>query len=111
MHFSLSHSGGLALLALAAEPVGIDVERVPGPQLAAEASRALHPSERQDLTRMPPGARATAFARCWTHKEAYLKATGEGLSSTALQSVYVGTGHTPVGRPGWTVFDVAVPGG
>jgi 4'-phosphopantetheinyl transferase len=111
VHFSLSHSGGLALLGLASRPVGVDVERVPEPRLAEEASRGLHPSERQQLTVLPPAVRAGAFARCWTRKEAYLKATGEGLSLGALGDVYVGAGFAPAQLPGWTVADVDVPVG
>ncbi|MFD5255543.1 4'-phosphopantetheinyl transferase family protein [Streptomyces bobili] len=111
VHFSLSHSGGLALLGLASRPVGVDVERVPDPKLAEEASRALHPSERQQLTNMPAAIRAAAFARCWSRKEAYLKATGEGVSLDALRGVHVGAGFDPAQMPGWRLADVDVPVG
>ncbi|SDP28730.1 4'-phosphopantetheinyl transferase [Streptomyces sp. cf386] len=111
VHFSVSHSGGLALLGLATEPVGVDVERVPGARLAEEASRGLHPSEQRQLTGMPPAVRAGAFARCWTRKEAYFKATGEGLSLRALREVHVGAGHAPAQLPGWRFADVDVPVG
>ncbi|GGM15633.1 hypothetical protein GCM10010129_69820 [Streptomyces fumigatiscleroticus] len=111
LHFSLSHSGGLALLALARVPVGVDVERVPGPALAEDAARSLHPAERAELARVSPGSRPGAFARCWTRKEACLKATGEGLSAAALRERYLGTGPRPAGLPGWTVTDVVVPAG
>ncbi|MEU9594704.1 4'-phosphopantetheinyl transferase superfamily protein [Streptomyces sp. NPDC048193] len=111
VHFSLSRSGGLALVALASRPVGVDIERLPGRRLAEDAARSLHPDERAELARLPPGALPGAFARCWTRKEAYLKATGEGLSGAALRGRYLGTGPRPAGLPGWTVADVAVPAG
>ncbi|MER7224223.1 4'-phosphopantetheinyl transferase superfamily protein, partial [Streptomyces rubradiris] len=111
LHFSLSHTAGLALLALAGRPVGVDVERVPGPGPAEDAARALHRAEREELARLAPGARPGAFARCWTRKEAWLKATGEGLSGEALRGRYLGTGPRPAAVPGWRVTDVVVPPG
>lgn len=111
LHFSLSHTAGLALLALAARPVGVDVERVPDPRLAEDAARSLHRAERAELARLSPGARPGAFARCWTRKEAYLKATGEGLSQDALRGRYLGSGPRPAELPGWSVTDVEVPAG
>ncbi|MFF9479684.1 4'-phosphopantetheinyl transferase family protein [Streptomyces sp. NPDC014733] len=111
VHFSLAHGDGLALLGLAAAPIGVDVERVPAAQLVADASAALHPAERAELARLPEPARRAAFARCWTRKEAYLKATGEGLSGTALHDRRLGCGPRPEPVPGWTLTDVPVPGG
>ncbi|WP_320774140.1 4'-phosphopantetheinyl transferase family protein [Streptomyces sp. CRN 30] len=111
VHFSLSHTAGLALVALAARPVGVDVERVPEPRLAEDAARSLHRAERAELALLSAGARPGAFARCWTRKEAYLKATGEGLSGDALRGHFLGTGVRPAGLPGWTVTDVEVPAG
>ncbi|WP_416957771.1 4'-phosphopantetheinyl transferase family protein [Streptomyces sp. Agncl-13] len=111
VHFSLSHSGGLALLGLAARPLGVDVERVPAPELVRDAARSLHPVERAELARTSPECRPVAFARCWTRKEAYLKATGEGLSGAALRGVYLGTGRRPAEPPRGRVADVDVPAG
>lgn len=111
VHFSLSHSGGMALLGLATEPVGVDLETVPGPVLAKEAARALHPCEQKELSRTSVEARPGAFTRCWTRKEAYLKATGEGLSSAVVRGLYLGTGPRPAALPGWTAADVDVPFG
>ncbi|WP_251076375.1 4'-phosphopantetheinyl transferase family protein [Streptomyces benahoarensis] len=111
VHFSLAHGDGLALLGLASAPVGVDVERVPAAQVAADASGALHPAERTELARLPEHSRPAAFARCWTRKEAYLKATGEGLSGTALHDRHLSCGPCPAPVPGWTLTDVPVPGG
>ncbi|WP_399082635.1 4'-phosphopantetheinyl transferase family protein [Streptomyces sp. BBFR2] len=109
VHFSLSHGDGLALLALASAPVGVDIERVPAARTAADAAEALHPAERAELARLPADGRPAAFARCWTRKEAYLKATGEGLSGTALHARYLGCGPRPAPVAGWTLTDVPAP--
>ncbi|WP_328718445.1 4'-phosphopantetheinyl transferase superfamily protein [Streptomyces sp. NBC_00247] len=112
VHFSLSHTDGLALVALAARPVGVDVERLPSVATAMDVSTALHPAERAELERMAATERPAAFARCWTRKEAYLKGTGEGLAGEALGGAYLGTGPSPGAQPvGWTVVDAEVPAG
>ncbi|MEU7053487.1 4'-phosphopantetheinyl transferase superfamily protein, partial [Streptomyces eurythermus] len=77
----------------------------------ADSARALHHAERAELARLPPGARPGAFAHCWTRKEAYGKATGEGLSGEALRGLYLGAGPRPATVPGWRVTDVEVPPG
>ncbi|MEU8764249.1 4'-phosphopantetheinyl transferase superfamily protein [Streptomyces sp. NPDC048659] len=111
LHFSLSHSGGLGLLAFAPVPVGVDVEGVPEPRTVGQVADALHPAERRELAALDGAARAAAFARCWTRKEAYLKGTGQGLSGTGFADTLVGTGPRPVAPPGWTLTDVRVPVG
>lgn len=81
LRFSVSHSGSVALYAFARRPVGIDVERLRDPSRAAPvASRVLSEGERATLAALPPERRAAALLELWTLKEAYLKATGEGLS-------------------------------
>ena len=82
LHFNLAHAGELALVALSADrEVGVDLEFV-RPELAGEeiAERFFSPSEAAALRTLPPEARVRAFFSCWTRKEAYLKARGEGLS-------------------------------
>jgi 4'-phosphopantetheinyl transferase len=82
LHFNLSHSGDLALIALSGEaPVGVDVEHTRrDPDLEALARRFFSPAEQQALAALPPGERVKGFYQCWTRKEAVIKATGEGLS-------------------------------
>ncbi|UQX05396.1 4'-phosphopantetheinyl transferase superfamily protein [Streptomyces sp. RerS4] len=112
LHFSLSHSGDLALLAFAASPVGVDVQVTgAGGDVAEEVRGVLHPREEAELARCDAASRMDAFARAWVRKEAYLKGLGTGLArSTALD--YLGTGASPAsGPPGWRVEDVAVPAG
>ena len=79
--FNLSHSSGLAVYAIAtARNLGIDVEHI-RPDSAGDNIAKRHFSAREvsDLRALPPEARADGFFRCWTRKEAYLKATGMGL--------------------------------
>jgi 4'-phosphopantetheinyl transferase len=82
LHFNLSHSGPGAVLAVSrAGPVGVDIEAARAGDLADRLSRrVLSAPERAIFDAMTPAARSAAFLRAWTCKEAYVKATGEGLS-------------------------------
>lgn len=81
LHFSLSQSRGVALIAIAEGEVGCDVEkRDPAFACAATAERFFSRAERQRLASLRPGDYCEAFFNCWTRKEAYLKALGCGLS-------------------------------
>jgi len=81
LRFNISHSGALAVIALAPVEVGVDVE-LPRPRRSdAIARRFYTPGEIERLfAEGDPQRRADAFFRLWTCKEAFLKATGEGLS-------------------------------
>ena len=81
LRFNISHSGALAVIALARVEVGVDVE-LPRPRRSdAIARRFYTPGEIERLfAHADPERRADAFFRLWTCKEAFLKATGEGLS-------------------------------
>ena len=83
LRFNLSHSHQVALFAFCLEhEVGIDIEKV-RPQVAFEGieSRYFSPDERAELEMLPQDLRPEAFFLCWTRKEAYVKATGEGLKA------------------------------
>ncbi len=83
LEFNVSHSGGLAVFAFARgfEP-GVDVEKVkPMADLENIARRFFCAEECAQLISLPADKRADAFFRCWTRKEAYIKATGDGLSA------------------------------
>ena len=97
--FNLSHSGHLATFAFALDcELGIDVEHErPVADLQAIAARFFSPDEALELSGVHPAAeRERAFFRCWTRKEAYVKAVGTGLS-TPLDSfrVTLRTGEPP----------------
>lgn len=82
LHFNVSHSHGLALFALTrGRQVGVDVEFMRA-DLADEgiARRFFSTREVRALLSLPVEVRSQAFFTCWTRKEAYIKAVGEGLS-------------------------------
>lgn len=83
LEFNLSHSSELALVAVTAGyPVGIDVEALrPLPDASALAERFFSAAERAALAAYPEVERGPAFYRCWTRKEAYLKAIGDGVAA------------------------------
>jgi 4'-phosphopantetheinyl transferase len=78
----LSHSNELALCVIAWErEVGIDVEFIRDDvSLFDIAARFFSKKEVAVLRALPVSAQTPAFFNCWTRKEAYLKAIGEGLS-------------------------------
>lgn len=82
LRFNLSHADGLALYAIARRrEVGVDVERVrPLPDAEDIAARFFSTQEQAALRSLAAPKREEAFFACWTRKEAYLKATGDGLA-------------------------------
>lgn len=79
--FSVSHSGGLALLGFSARgAVGVDVEQQrPREGLRDIAARVFSASERRWLARLPAQSGLEGFYRLWTAKEAVLKVDGAGF--------------------------------
>jgi 4'-phosphopantetheinyl transferase len=80
--FNLSHSAGLALIAIAtASNVGVDLEYIrPQSDYVDIARHFFSTAEADDLIALPSHLCAEAFFSCWTKREAYLKACGEGLA-------------------------------
>jgi 4'-phosphopantetheinyl transferase len=80
--FNLSHSGEVALIAVARErEVGVDVEFMRADFATNEvAEHFFSVAEIYTLSGLEPHLRTQAFFNCWTRKEAYVKARGEGLS-------------------------------
>ncbi len=80
--FNLSHSGPIALYAFSATgQIGIDVE-LDDANFARErlAERFFSPAEVSVLRSLPADVQPRAFLICWTRKEAFIKARGDGLS-------------------------------
>ena len=91
VRFNVSHSRGFALFAFGLEAeIGVDVERIrtefPGREIA---ERFFSEQEVAALGELPPEQSSEAFFRCWTRKEAYVKARGGGLQ-IPLRSFSVG---------------------
>ena len=82
LRFNVSHSSGLALLAFTRErELGIDVERERSMTEWEDIARHYFSArEGAELRSLPAQEREAAFFRCWTRKEAFIKATGDGLS-------------------------------
>ena len=91
LRFNLSHSDNIGIYAFALNcDVGVDIERMrPVEELGAVATEHFCPDERFQILSLTPEERIPAFFRCWTRKEAYVKATGFGLA-TPLDGIRVG---------------------
>lgn len=82
LRFNVSHSGEMALFAFArGREVGVDVEEVRRMEDGLDiAVRFFSEAEVAAFRALPEEIRDDAFFNCWTRKEAYIKAVGEGLS-------------------------------
>ncbi|MFF1560779.1 4'-phosphopantetheinyl transferase family protein [Streptomyces sp. NPDC058279] len=110
LHYSLSHSGGVALVGVGTRPLGVDVEKLPGVETVDICSKALHPDEQSEIAETEAGdERRQLFGRIWTRKEAFLKGLGTGLSRSPAED-YLGTDHDR--HPdGWTMVGVPADSG
>jgi 4'-phosphopantetheinyl transferase len=90
LQFNLAHSGDWALIAVGWERrVGIDLEEMREEVVESGiAERYFSPREAAQLRSLPRDLQQIGFFRCWTRKEAYLKALGCGISG-GLQSFEV----------------------
>jgi 4'-phosphopantetheinyl transferase len=82
IRFNVSNSGDLALYALTLRrEIGVDLEQLkPMPDGLDIARRFFSAPENEVFAALADDVRDLAFFRCWTRKEAYIKAVGEGLS-------------------------------
>ena len=117
--FNLSHSGGLAAMALVRDRrVGIDIEaKRPLTDSALLARRILGPRERARFEALQERAREPALLAAWTRKEAVLKAVGTGISGS-LRSIDVlaDTGddaavHGAEPSTAWSLCRLSMPSG
>jgi 4'-phosphopantetheinyl transferase len=81
IHFNMSDSQGLALFAFTRDhEIGVDIEQVRNiPEMDQIAEQFFSPEETAIFRSLPESAKKEAFYNCWTHKEAFLKARGQGL--------------------------------
>lgn len=120
LQFNVSHSAGLGMYAVTRRrAVGIDLERIrPILQLEQLAARWFTGEEERQLRALPPEQQRQGFFRCWTSKEAYVKARGEGLSLPLDQFVVavrpddplalLTTNAGPAETARWTLREVVV---
>lgn len=81
LHFNLSHSGGLAVVAVSLTcPVGVDIEPLCKTIEADHIDFVISTGEREWLKSRPFTHRGEDFTRIWTVKEAYAKLLGKGFS-------------------------------
>ena len=80
MEFNLTHSGDIALVATGHVPLGVDVERIIPLDTALLARNHFSACEQNILNSIGQAGNLNAFFEIWTGKEAFLKATGQGLT-------------------------------
>jgi 4'-phosphopantetheinyl transferase len=82
LRFNLSHRDELAVFAFSfGREVGIDIEALRElPDADDLAARFFSPREHEAYQALDRGERTVGFFNCWTRKEAFVKALGEGLS-------------------------------
>ncbi len=117
LRFNMSHSHEVALYALTlGREIGIDIEYARADFASDDiAQRFFSAFEVDALCGLPEYDRVAGFFRCWTRKEAYIKATGRGLSQ-ALDAfdVTLGSGDVALLRnedrthERWQLADIAV---
>ncbi|HEX5593371.1 MAG TPA: 4'-phosphopantetheinyl transferase superfamily protein [Solirubrobacterales bacterium] len=87
LEFNLSHSEGIALVAVADRPVGVDVEAIrPGRDTPALAERALPAVDAEAVRAAGPEERELVFYRAWARHEARLKCLGAALDAPASEA-------------------------
>jgi len=100
VNFSLSHSSGLALFAVAHQErrLGIDLEKMRTIVYADRIADKFFPAaEAAALAKMPEPLKSRSFLRSWTRMEAYVKALGTGLTAAARDNKIRLSGQ-PAGR-------------
>lgn len=120
--FNLSHAGRMVLVGICGGGrIGIDVEEIrPMEDLLSIAESHYGPEEYAFLLAQPPGQLERAFFRCWTRKEAYVKALGKGLSiplnsfdtlARPARSRFSDAGAGAPGTPSVAIAELDVPDG
>jgi 4'-phosphopantetheinyl transferase len=121
LHFNLSHSRNIALLAVSTDTeLGIDIEDL-RPIEPEVAESHFSPTELAALSSLEGEAWLNGFYHCWTRKEAILKAEGVGLNLPlysfdvslipGVPAKLLGVRPPAVFRRPWTIHNLATPSG
>lgn len=112
LRFNLSHSADLAVVAVAhGREVGVDVEVTrAGRRMEGIAGRWFNEAEAAALETLEGAEQEATFYRLWARKEAYLKATAEGIAGS-LASFDALRLEPPGGAAGWEFADLDVGDG
>lgn len=118
--FNLSHSGAWALIVVARQPVGVDLEMLEGAaERHEEIQSVFSPAERAAIAVTPCAQRPLAGYRCWTRKEALLKAAGCGFGednttsftvSVDSQARLLASHHPRLTQAEWSLQALEQPG-
>jgi 4'-phosphopantetheinyl transferase len=82
LHFNVTHTDNFALIAMARQTVGIDIERLrPVSEPEGLVRRFFSSAERETFLALPDSLRSAGFFRGWTCKEAVIKAAGLSVAS------------------------------
>jgi 4'-phosphopantetheinyl transferase len=115
LEFNVSHSGSVAMIAIAGDQVGIDIEEIKQREYQTGIARRVFTQSERDAIDGDP-----AFFRHWVAKEAFVKATGRGVSSLrsfevlldapgGARLVHVGGDYEEAAR--WTLAPLDAPPG
>lgn len=123
LHFNASHSHELAIYAFVQDyEVGVDVEYIKENFASEDVARQFFSTyEVETLLALPETERSAAFFRCWTRKEAYIKAIGSGLSHPLSEfdvtlapnepAALLRVQREPESVARWSLLDLAVGNG
>jgi len=118
LRFNVSHSHGLALFAFTrGRELGVDIEKIRPDFATTEiAGRFFSAAESARLCSLAPEQQPRAFFECWTRKEAYIKARGDGLSrrldtfevafGPGAAPAILAAGDEPEAAVRWVVYDL-----
>lgn len=123
IEINLTHSHGVAAFALTTGcQLGLDIEHIrPLADMQNVAARFFCAEEAAEILALAAGERESAFFRCWTRKEAYIKAVGDGLSMPLndfrvttqpdAPARFVHLGHDTDAASEWTLHDLSLEPG
>ena len=108
LSFNLSHSQGLALYGVCRRSIGVDLECIrENTDVEALAKRFFTEREYEVVRSLPPNQQQQVFFRYWTCKEAYLKATGAGLSQLEqVEILLTPTQPATLQSEGWSLTEL-----